>query len=84
LSASISTTLTYDYLYLVIAVFGTTISPYLFFWQAAQEVEEMRRRDRPRQPLKALSRGGSPELSRIALDTTGGGGSPVRAGPRPR
>src|SRR5437870_614720 len=65
-------TLTYDYLYLVIAVFGTTISPYLFFWQAAQEVEEMRRRDRPRQPLKALNRGGSPELSRIALDTTVG------------
>lgn len=24
----------------VVAVFGTTISPYLFFWQAAQEVEE--------------------------------------------
>jgi NRAMP (natural resistance-associated macrophage protein)-like metal ion transporter len=65
-------TLTYDYLYLVIAVFGTTISPYLFFWQAAQEVEEMRRRDRPRQPLKALNRGGSPELSRIAVDTTVG------------
>ncbi len=26
----------------VVAVFGTTISPYLFFWQASQEVEEMR------------------------------------------
>ena len=26
----------------VVAVFGTTISPYLFFWQASQEVEELR------------------------------------------
>jgi NRAMP (natural resistance-associated macrophage protein)-like metal ion transporter len=26
---------------LIVAVFGTTISPYLFFWQAAQEVEEL-------------------------------------------
>ena len=27
---------------MIVAIFGTTISPYLFFWQAAQEVEEMR------------------------------------------
>lgn len=27
---------------MIVAVFGTTISPYLFFWQAAQEVEELR------------------------------------------
>ena len=27
---------------MIVAVLGTTISPYLFFWQAAQEVEEMR------------------------------------------
>ena len=27
---------------MVVAVFGTTISPYLFFWQASQEVEEIR------------------------------------------
>jgi len=64
--------LNYDYLLLVVAVLGTTISPYLFFWQAAQEVEEMRRHHRPRAPLKALSRGGSPELSRIAVDTSVG------------
>ena len=25
----------------IVAIFGTTISPYLFFWQAAQEVEEV-------------------------------------------
>ena len=28
---------------MVVAVFGTTISPYLFFWQASEEVEDMRR-----------------------------------------
>ena len=45
-----------DYLLLVVAVLGTTISPYLFFWQASQEVEEMRReRSRPRRPLKILT-----------------------------
>ena len=30
-----------DYLLLIVAIFGTTISPYLFFWQAGQEVEEL-------------------------------------------
>lgn len=29
----------------VVAIFGTTISPYLFFWQSAQEVEEVERND---------------------------------------
>ena len=29
-----------DVLLTIVAVFGTTISPYLFFWQAAQEVED--------------------------------------------
>lgn len=32
--------LTKEYLFAMIAVFGTTISPYLFFWQASEEVEE--------------------------------------------
>jgi Mn2+/Fe2+ NRAMP family transporter len=62
-----------DYLLIVVAVLGTTISPYLFFWQASQEVEEMRnQRARPRRPLKILSRGGEPELTRMAIDTTAG------------
>ncbi len=30
----------HDVLLMVVAVFGTTISPYLFFWQAGQEVED--------------------------------------------
>jgi len=29
-----------EYVFAIIAVFGTTISPYLFFWQASEEVEE--------------------------------------------
>ncbi len=29
-----------DYLFAMVAVFGTTITPYLFFWQASEEVEE--------------------------------------------
>ncbi len=33
-----------EYAAMVVAVLGTTISPYLFFWQAAQEVEDSRRR----------------------------------------
>ena len=60
-----------DYLMMVVAVLGTTISPYLFFWQASQEVEEMKRRGR-RRPLKKRSHGGSPELERIAIDTSVG------------
>ena len=31
-------------LLMIVALFGTTISPYLFFWQASQEVEDNRRR----------------------------------------
>jgi NRAMP (natural resistance-associated macrophage protein)-like metal ion transporter len=30
-----------NYLLIIVAIFGTTISPYLFFWQAGQEVEEL-------------------------------------------
>jgi len=29
-----------DYIFNIVAILGTTISPYLFFWQASQEVEE--------------------------------------------
>lgn len=31
-----------DYWYVIVALLGTTISPYMFFWQAAEEVEESR------------------------------------------
>lgn len=35
-----------EYIILLFAILGTTISPYLFFWQASQEAEEIRQ-DRP-------------------------------------
>jgi len=51
--------LTRDYTALLVAVLGTTISPYLFFWQTLHRVEEMREEpaggDRP-QPLRRRSR----------------------------
>ena len=59
-----------DYLLMVVAVLGTTISPYLFFWQASQEVEEMHLQRR--RPLRALKGGGNLEIGRIAIDTTAG------------
>ena len=37
--------LTRGYLSLLVAVLGTTISPYLFFWQSAHRIEEMREED---------------------------------------
>lgn len=53
---------------LIVAIFGTTISPYLFFWQASQEVEEIRAdvstmalRKKPEQALV--------QLARIKVDT---------------
>ena len=58
-----------DYLLMIVALIGTTISPYLFFWQASQEVEEMAL-GRAKGPLKNLRRGGNPELKKIAVDTS--------------
>jgi Mn2+/Fe2+ NRAMP family transporter len=60
-----------DYFLMVVAVLGTTISPYLFFWQASQEVEEMNQ-GKIDPPLRERGRGGNRELDRIKLDTTVG------------
>ena len=58
-------------LMMVVAVLGTTISPYLFFWQASEEAEDVR--DRPdRHPLKCAPEEGREELVRIGLDTFAG------------
>lgn len=56
----------------LVALFGTTISPYLFFWQAGQEVEEQRRRHT--KPLHVAPRSAGPELRRIRTDTLVGMG----------
>jgi len=58
-----------SYITTVVAVFGTTISPYLFFWQASQEVEEMHAKE-GQQALKKTPSQGPANLNRIRLDTS--------------
>src|SRR6185369_13832196 len=50
-----------------VAILGTTISPYLFFWQAGQEIEEERRSHA--KPLCVTPSDAGPELKRIRDDT---------------
>jgi Mn2+/Fe2+ NRAMP family transporter len=57
-----------DYLTALIAVLGTTISPYLFFWQASQEVEEVKN-NRGEKALKRAHNQAEEQLGRIRLDT---------------
>jgi NRAMP (natural resistance-associated macrophage protein)-like metal ion transporter len=45
----------FAFLFIITGVFGTTITPYMFFWQASQEVEE--------EKLKHLIKGGVPQIS---------------------
>jgi Mn2+/Fe2+ NRAMP family transporter len=52
----------------VIAIFGTTISPYLFFWQASQEVDEIEA-SADRQSLREAPRQASDAFQRIRFDT---------------
>lgn len=54
----------------VVGVFGTTISPYLFFWQASEEVEDMLAQGKS--GLASDSSVASKELRRIAWDTWSG------------
>lgn len=46
----------FDFLFLITAVLGTTISPYMFFWQASEEVEE--------EHARHMIRHGKPRLSK--------------------
>src|SRR5665213_1574590 len=52
----------------VVAIFGTTISPYLFFWQASQEVEDIKDVSE-RKPLVAAPKQGPDAINRIEIDT---------------
>jgi NRAMP (natural resistance-associated macrophage protein)-like metal ion transporter len=60
--------LTTQYLTVIVAVFGTTISPYLFFWQASQEVEELDA-DPAAGALAQAPEGADEHLRRIKIDT---------------
>jgi Mn2+/Fe2+ NRAMP family transporter len=55
----------------IVGVFGTTISPYLFFWQASEEVEDMRKGQRAA-PLVRDARAAGTEPRRIRWDTWSG------------
>ncbi len=57
-----------EYLSTLVAVLGTTISPYLFFWQASQEVEEQRAAP-GQEPLREAPGQAARHLERIKLDT---------------
>jgi NRAMP (natural resistance-associated macrophage protein)-like metal ion transporter len=57
-----------EYVALVVGVFGTTISPYLFFWQASQEVEDQRATFGD-EPLKGAPEHARFHLQRIKVDT---------------
>ncbi len=61
-----------DHAMALVAILGTTISPYLFFWQSGQEVEEQHRRHV--KPLMVSPRTAGTELRRIRTDTLVGMG----------
>jgi len=57
-----------SYITMIVAVLGTTISPYLFFWQASQEAEEVKDR-KSEKPLLRAPEQARAQLWRIKLDT---------------
>ncbi len=57
-----------EYLMALIAVLGTTISPYLFFWQTSQEVEDVRL-NKHESPLRRKPSQAWGQFRRIAFDT---------------
>ncbi len=57
-----------EYVTTVVAILGTTISPYLFFWQAEQEVEEIRRVPADK-PLRIAPEQARSHLRRLRVDT---------------
>jgi NRAMP (natural resistance-associated macrophage protein)-like metal ion transporter len=57
-----------EYITAVVAIFGTTISPYLFFWQASQEVEDQEAAP-TEQPLIRAPQQARAEFARIRTDT---------------
>jgi len=57
-----------DFLVMLVAVLGTTISPYCFFWQSSQEAQD-ERIDPNAQPLRTSPREARGAFSRIRFDT---------------
>jgi NRAMP (natural resistance-associated macrophage protein)-like metal ion transporter len=61
-------TLSKDYLLAIVAILGTTISPYMFFWQSSEEAEE-ERIDPDQKPLIEDGRDANKQMRRIEYDT---------------
>src|SRR5580704_8743150 len=57
-----------DYIVVIVAVLGTTISPYLFFWQSSEEAED-ERVDPAARPLIERPEEARHEIRRIEIDT---------------
>jgi NRAMP (natural resistance-associated macrophage protein)-like metal ion transporter len=57
-----------DFVSIVVAVLGTTISPYLFFWQSSQEAEDQREQPRRETLINAPEQAAN-AFARIRLDT---------------
>ncbi|MEA2744713.1 MAG: hypothetical protein QOG25_3084 [Acetobacteraceae bacterium] len=57
-----------DYVVAIVAVLGTTITPYCFFWQSSQEAED-ERIDPHAQPLVNAPEQAKAQIGRIRLDT---------------
>jgi Mn2+/Fe2+ NRAMP family transporter len=65
-----------DYIVTIVAVLGTTITPYCFFWQSSEEAEE-ERINPAAHPLLAAPQEAAAEISRIRIDTCIGMGFPT-------
>jgi NRAMP (natural resistance-associated macrophage protein)-like metal ion transporter len=62
-----------DYTLMLVAIFGTTISPYMFFWQASLEAEERKLRSKTTNSVASnVKRLSARQSTRIGLDTNTG------------
>ena len=61
-----------DFMLMLVAIFGTTISPYMFFWQASLEAEERKLRATATPAAAGRKRLAERDARRIAIDTTTG------------
>ena len=58
---------------MLVAILGTTISPYLFFWQSSEEVEELEReKETPLKDTRGKAAEARKQLRRIGVDTVAG------------
>lgn len=61
-----------EFLMNIVAIFGTTISPYLFFWQASEEVEEEVEKKELRNMGKGVPQFSIHDLKNLRVDTLAG------------